>query len=325
MIVQGRPTATQLAAAGFSAGDWSSGILPLTANLTERRNGMRSVKARVDLRDATLRVDPLAWRKPAGIPADATVALTLAGERPQRLDAIEVRGPGFLLEGNGSFQDGHLRELRADRITLGQTRAQASVTLGEGTTPTVATVSGSSLDLSQRLSIQEHSARHAAARPEPGPPWQMDARFDRVILAHGQALSDVALHAVNDGERFRDLRLQGVTGPGEQVLAVIAARRGGRTLRVTAGDAGALLRGLDIVTTVDGGRLAIAGRYQDDRSPAPLSGTVEMEDFSVRNAAALGKLLQSLTVYGLIDAMRGPGCNSAAWLLHSAMWAMCWS
>ena len=305
ITLRGRPTTAQLAAAGFSAGDWISGILPLTASLTERRNGTGTLKAQVNLQDATLRVEPLAWDKPVGTPATASFTLTLTRDRPQALDAIDITGPNLLLQGNATFQNGHLSQIHAERVTLGRTRAQASITLGQGIIPTSATLSGSSLDLSRRLTPPSHPTRHA--RPERGPPWQMDARFDRVILAHDQELSGVAFHAVNDGERFRDFRLQALTAPSQPVLAVITPDRKGRTLRVTAANGGALLRGFDLLNTVDGGRLSISGRYQDDRSPALLSGIIDMEDFSVRNGAALGKLLQSLTVYGLIDAMRGPG------------------
>jgi len=38
-----------------------------------------------------------------------------------------------------------------------------------------------------------------------------------------------------------------------------------------------------------------------------LRGTVELTDFRVARAAALGKLLQAMTLYGLVDVVRGPG------------------
>ena len=309
--IKGSPSAAQLAAAGLSTGGAVSGILPMTASLAERRNGTGVLQAQVNLRDATLKVDALAWRKPPGTPASARFVLTMAKDVPQRLDTIDVSGPDLLLQGNGTFRDGRLTEVRADRLTLGRTRGQASVNLGDETMPTTATVSGSSLDLSPRLTRPSPSGGHASAKPERGPPWAINARFDRVILAHGEQLSGFAMHAVNDGERFRDLRIQGATGPGQPVLVVIAPAGSQRTLQVSAADGGALLRGLDLLSTVNGGRLAISGRYQDERSPATLSatlsGTLELNDFRVQNGAALGKLLQAMTLYGLVDAMRGPG------------------
>ena len=37
------------------------------------------------------------------------------------------------------------------------------------------------------------------------------------------------------------------------------------------------------------------------------SGTADIEDFRIRDAPALGKLLQAMTLYGLVQVMQGPG------------------
>ena len=39
----------------------------------------------------------------------------------------------------------------------------------------------------------------------------------------------------------------------------------------------------------------------------PLQGTAEIDDFRMRNAPALAKLLQAMTLYGLVEALQGPG------------------
>lgn len=36
-------------------------------------------------------------------------------------------------------------------------------------------------------------------------------------------------------------------------------------------------------------------------------GTANIEDFRIRNAPALGRLLQAMTLYGLVEVARGPG------------------
>jgi hypothetical protein len=82
-----------------------------------------------------------------------------------------------------------------------------------------------------------------------------------------------------------------------------------RLLTVTAADGGAWLRGLDLVASVEGGRLSAKGNYDDTTPEHILSATAEMEDFRVRGAMALGKLLQAMTFYGLVDVMSGSGLN----------------
>jgi hypothetical protein len=80
-----------------------------------------------------------------------------------------------------------------------------------------------------------------------------------------------------------------------------------RQLRGTAEDGGGLLRAFGIVETIEGGRMTLNARYADSRPATPLTGVAELDQFSVRNAVALGKLLQAMTLYGLVEAAQGGG------------------
>ncbi|MFC7552018.1 hypothetical protein ACFQU7_06695 [Pseudoroseomonas wenyumeiae] len=84
-------------------------------------------------------------------------------------------------------------------------------------------------------------------------------------------------------------------------------RGAGRDLHLTSEDAGALLAAFDVLHQVRGGRLSVNAHWANNRPDAVLSGTAELQDFSVLDAPAVGKLLQALTVYGVFDAVQGPG------------------
>jgi AsmA-like C-terminal region len=117
----------------------------------------------------------------------------------------------------------------------------------------------------------------------------------------------------DDGEILRDIRLQAAIGADRPMLAVITPNQAGRSVTVTAADAGALLRAIDAANSIGGGRLAVFGQFLDGQIDStggrPLSGRVEMDDFHVLKGAGFGKVLQALTVYGLADAMKGPGLS----------------
>ena len=78
---------------------------------------------------------------------------------------------------------------------------------------------------------------------------------------------------------------------------------------MTAADGGAVLRAMDLVDSVQGGALSLRATYDDTRADSPLSGTVELRSFRMRNAPGLGKLLQAVTVYGVVEALSGPGLS----------------
>jgi hypothetical protein len=126
-------------------------------------------------------------------------------------------------------------------------------------------------------------------------------------MAHDGVVSQLSLTAENNGRVFQRLRVEGQTGPHLPFLAQIAPDKGGRRLTASAGDAGELLRGLDLVRTMQGGRLSVQANFDDAQPDQPLSGTANIEDFRIRDAPALGKLLQAMTLYGLVEAMQGPG------------------
>ena len=72
-------------------------------------------------------------------------------------------------------------------------------------------------------------------------------------------------------------------------------------------DLGLLLRETDLATEMDGGTLALDGAFDDRLAAAPFDGKVDVRSFKVRSAPVVGKVLQAVTLYGLVDALRGPG------------------
>jgi hypothetical protein len=76
---------------------------------------------------------------------------------------------------------------------------------------------------------------------------------------------------------------------------------------VATKDAGSFLRGLDAIGTMQSGQLTLDADFGRPVGFRPLAGTMEITDVTVRNSPVLGKLLQAITLYGLVDALRGPG------------------
>jgi hypothetical protein len=294
------PTGPQLAAIGVDTNGILTGMPDLRATLAERRDGTGQATLHADLLNAGLAVAPLAWKKPPGIAAQATVRLQLDHDRITSSDRIELQGDGVSVHGQAAFADGKPAALNLDQITLGATRAHADIKLR----PTLqASIIGSSLDLSARLA--EH---RTTTDSKPGPPWVADARFDTVILGPDRTISSVTAHAENDGTVFRAASLTGSAGPGASFRILIAPDdQSGRRLTGQAADAGALLRALDIAGSVQGGNLTLSGRFDDSTADHPLSATADLSDFRLGSAPLAAKLLQAMTLYGLANVLSGPG------------------
>ena len=68
---------------------------------------------------------------------------------------------------------------------------------------------------------------------------------------------------------------------------------------------------------MQGGQLRVTGSYDDTTPDHALDGTAEITDFRIRNAPMLARLLQAMTLYGLVDLAQGPGWVSVGWMHRS--------
>jgi hypothetical protein len=171
--------------------------------------------------------------------------------------------------------------------------------------PYVANIAGPSLDISGEFD-RKVEADPVKSKARTNPPYRVDVKIDRVMMAGGRPLNKVVAHVDNNGTLTTNARLSAMVGTGPAALSLTPVP-GGRAFAAEAQDAGALLRTLDIVQTMSGGTLTASGRYDDSTDAHPLRGTAELSDFRIRNAPSIGRILQGMSLYGLLELARGPG------------------
>ena len=195
--VSGRPDAQQLAAAGLNATEVLSGPVPLTASFTQQRNGTAALTLQADLTPAVLQLKLLGWRKPAGQPAQASAQLRLQDNRLVKIDPVSVQGEGLVVAGDADCDKGKVSLIRITRLRLGRTDLHGTVRLpATPASPIAISLAGPMLDLSARLARQHRPTAPTITQAPPGPPWTLDARFDRVLLTKGAG--------IRTGRRARD-------------------------------------------------------------------------------------------------------------------------
>lgn len=308
IAVSGNLDARQLATLGVDARGIVTGPLAVTADLATRRDGQGDVTIAADLARAAIRVDRLNFVKPAGQAAKLSARVVLAGERVAAIEALHVEGEALRIDAAADFVAGEPALLRLQRIILGGTDARGEIRLPSRLGgPWAVTLTGPSLDASKAFHEIAAPADTTTTDRRVAMPWLLDASFDRVILGPGRAATRVAAHAENDGQAVRRASLTGATPGGTPFQVGVEPQAGGRRLSGSTGDAGGLLRMFDVIDTMQGGRMTVTGRFDDSRPDHPLSGTAELLDFRIRNAPVLARLLQAMTLYGLVEAAQGPG------------------
>jgi hypothetical protein len=315
-VVTGRADARQIAAFGLDPRPFVQGPVGLEIRNETRRNGQGRVALRADLREAVLAVEPLAWTKRAGVAANGEAVFVLQNGQLTAINDIRIQAPDALVRARGTeVQRSIPRRVEIQQATLGQSRFAGELMppaqAGQGWT---IALRGPALDLAPVLSRPAEAAPDAAreAAGEDGP-TRLDARFERVLLGPDRALTGMTASATVDGAGVvRAAQVQARLAGGGAVQASIAAEGARRRLRLTSEDGGALLRAFGVLRTIQGGRLSVDAAWPSLRPGAPLAGTAELEEFAVREAPAVGKLLQAMSVYGVFEALSGEGLGFAS-------------
>lgn len=313
----GRLDARQIAILGFDATRALDGPVALDARLEKRRNGTGQVVLRGDLREARLGVPALGWTKPPGTPGTADATLRLQGDALAEVERFQVEALELSLRGRASFG----RRSRLERVEITESLFGGSRFTGEAQPPArdgapwTLGLRGPLFDLRPVLGPPGHAEGGAARQPPPsstgddGAALLLDLRFDRVTMGRDRNLSGVQARTLIDGRGvMRGAQAIGRTAPPGQPGAFefnLDPQGRQRQLRLVAEDGGALLRAFDLVNSIEGGRLTVNGSYAEMRPGAALTGTAELDQFVLRDAPAAAKLLQAMTLYGLVDAARG--------------------
>jgi hypothetical protein len=312
VTAQGRATGAQLASLGIGHEEIVRGPVGLDVRLEQRRTGPIRVTARGDLREATLSIEPAGWTKQPGQNANAEAVLRVVGDALEAVESFRVEAPALLLRGNIAFGRG----TRLERVVIDEGHLLANRFAGEARPPSRAdgpwqvSLRGRVLSLERHLADERPSGR--AGRDASGPALAVHANFERVLLGPQRELAGVEARVQMDARAvIRQGRLTGRAGAGGGFEAAVEPHGSGRSLRMTAQNAGALLAAFDVLRHLEGGRLTVNATFANNEPGAPLSGTAEMDEFIVHNAPAFGKLLQAMTLFGLFEALSGPGLNFA--------------
>ncbi len=315
VTAHGTATAAEIAGAGLPdgiAGNFPSGSAGIGVDYTVLRGHTATLMLSADLKNAELQT-PFGWKKAVGPDASAGARLFWDHGSLASIDHLHAEGPGLVIASHATLEAEHARALVLDRLEIGQTRAHGEIGFPvKPAEPLTVTLSGSMLDLSSYLEEQPaQRANEVPDKPEaPGKreePWSANLDFSSATLAKGKILTPFKLVAASDGLHITHAALD-AGAPGE-FYARILPGTSSRKVTVTSSDAGTFLRAMGVADNLAGGHLQLDAVFADTLPGDPLTGTATLGNFNLRQAPAIGRLLQAMTLYGLADILHGPGLH----------------
>lgn len=138
------------------------------------------------------------------------------------------------------------------------------------------------------------------------PAMKLDLDVGMVLLADGAALETVRGNLYCTKERCESADISARAGKSD-LRAAITHSGGKRQFKLTASDAGAMLKALDITDRMTDGKLDITGLYNDAKTPPQLNGRLMITDFTLKNSQILGRIFAIGSLTGLQNALTGSG------------------
>ncbi|MEN9894247.1 MAG: hypothetical protein RIR97_99 [Pseudomonadota bacterium] len=239
----------------------------------------------LDLSRTTLLVPWIGWSKGNGIAAKASFKMQTVDGVTQIRD-LDLSGDGFGTKGKLEFGKQGLISAALSSVKLSASD-NFSLTLKRKNEDYRAAVTGKSLDLRPILAMMK--AQSASSGTDTSN-LQVTVDVDRATGFQNETISNLkADYGSNSGSLTR-LDLSGISESGQAVVAKLAADGDGKSVRLTAGDAGALARFADVYKNMQNGLLNMQLKQ---RAPGFWVGSIDIRKFHLSNEDRLQTIVST--------------------------------
>ncbi|MCR9255433.1 MAG: hypothetical protein NXI16_04995 [Alphaproteobacteria bacterium] len=312
--VEGRVTVTgaTLDDLGVEIAPYGAGAAEVGFDYRELPGGRATIGLDGDLTNTQMRLPILDWEKPPGAPASLTAMLLLRDGIPIGVRDIALSAPSLDGSGSVSFdpETGEPVLLALDRFVLGRTDLTAEADLTGS--PWRVTVRGRQIDAGAFLMQEDDGLPESGVADDedgfaPERPLELDIAVDRLLLDEARVLDGFSARLDHSGERWGRMRLEGrPNGQGRLTFEALPLPQGHNFL-VNATDAGATLRWLGLVSSVEGGILTVDGTVDMDAPETALDARMRVDRFRVVRAPAVLQVLRLVSLTGLFEALSRDG------------------
>ncbi|MEP9389331.1 AsmA-like C-terminal region-containing protein [Mesorhizobium sp. KR9-304] len=258
---------------------------PVKVRVDAKGGGKRLVEA--DLTGAQLNIPWAGWTKGPGIASSVSFVLENADGR-STLSDFNLSGATFGIVGSVALSDGSLSQADFTRVRLNR-NDDVAITVKQSGKGYAVDIKGESLDA--RSVVRQFTADSSTAtKATEGGSVSVSVDVKTVTGFHDEKLSDIKLEYSGVGDKVVRLEVNAVASSGAKVELRNGADDGGRTMRMTSADGGAILRFLDIYEHMEGGKIELTLKGGTD---GPMTGQVDARDFVLVNEPRLSSIVST--------------------------------
>lgn len=298
---------------GIGLTDYISGAF--TIDVTYLHKGeSASVEVKGDLAPATLKISPFKYTKAAGVAGEISLKASLKEKTLEEVNNLNIKTEGFEIS-NGRLIFKKLKEGSTDiargnipQAKLGQTNLKIDFEITPDDVLKIV-AAGAILDLKPFIQPAEKNNKATEGVVKNERPMQLSVEAQKLLGEKEQDLKNakIYLETDNQGDVTR-IEMDAKVGVGDLYLRFKPdAQTGKRIFRLESNDGGAALRAFGLHDEISGGQLTIYGEPHKGDAYGNLFGRAQIENFTIRQAPGLAKLLSAMSLTGAQDILQNNG------------------
>lgn len=287
---------------GVDIEDYLTGPAALDLIYTSYRAETADLAVTANLKPSQLHFDILGYHKPSGQDATASLNAKLKNNNVQSISDLNITAPELSIQNARlDFVGGDLKRGVFSQNRIGATNARLDLTYDTAKHITLK-IEGDTFDARTLLSGEKTQEDYSG----PAIRTYMDVKE---ILTHEDqrvAPGKVYMTMLENGD-INQFEMDGQAGNGKVYIRYKPGPDGSPSLQAEFGDAGAALKTFGMYQNARGGTLIITGTSSDPTWKGNVSGHYLMQNFAVRDAPVLAKLINAMSLPGLGQLLNNDG------------------
>ena len=278
----------------------ATGPIPVELQIIKSSKGVSKISGILNLQDTKLSIPRLNWKKPSGAAGRIKFNALLENNVLKSLTNFNLVSADLSLDMDMSFlpRNNKLSSATIHNFQIGLTKMRGSVKLGENGIYH-AKFFGPHLNINQIITDTLHSN-------ELQKPYFIEASFDDVFLWDLPPIKETALTIKNFGQYKSNMKLSG--NVGNKPLNITSWLNDEiREFRLSARDAGQILKGFEITDSISDGHLKIDGKITGAGLKEVTNTNILIKNFGVKDAPLFTQILNATSLVGLVNTLRGKG------------------
>ena len=288
-----------------------NGTVDVDARLLGNGFDFRSAHLTLDMADAAIALPGELWQKPSGVPAAASLTLSIEPGGTVHIDELAATAPTARIAANAVLEPGgRLIRAAAEEVYIDGLLDVALMAdrAGQEDDRLHIAVNGSYLNARSLFDELPFPRGGGGEATSSGLPLLFEAGVDTVEV-RGESFANARLYLDSVAQGIRGFSFSGQTraGPVEVRFGPDGDLEGPRQLVVNSADASALLRAFTGFDNASGGVLYLEAEAPTLGEAGPMVGRLEADGFVLERMPLLARILAAGSLEGLGSLLSGQG------------------